>query len=166
MFVYNCLCLSVSICVALVWLTVCKSVRHRGGERVCFCMLYVCTFTVKAQMDICKYKCVCTCVCLSVCKSLCVCMCVYARAFASKLMERREAVRENERERVETTAIWNLVRNLWSAKMFYPWGGHCQLSLVSPLLPSSVHAREGAGARAWVGASDRHSDWHRVWHND
>lgn len=39
-------------------------------------------------------------------------------------------------EKVETAAIWNLVRNLWSAKMFRPEGKRCQLSLVSHLLPS------------------------------
>lgn len=38
--------------------------------------------------------------------------------------------------KVETAAIWNLVRNLWSAKMFRPEGKRCQLSLVSHLLPS------------------------------
>lgn len=39
-------------------------------------------------------------------------------------------------EKVESAAIWNLVRNLWSAKMFRPEGKRCQLSLASHLLPN------------------------------
>lgn len=60
-------------------------------------------------------------------------------------------------EKVETAAIWNLVRNLWSAKMFRPEGKHCQLSLVSHLLPNGDWRSDRARGTASRRFSSRHT---------
>lgn len=51
---------------------------------------------------------------------LCGCACVHEQVIGVSHRWLRAAGAE---KRMETSAIWNLVRNLWSAKMFSPQGG-------------------------------------------
>lgn len=101
-------------------------------------------FCIRKLYETCLLKCVCqqshnVLVCITL-------MCVYVSIHPCACTLVYIALWENAAEgkkRMETSAIWNLVRNLWSAKMLRPQGDGCQMSLLRRLLPSWEESSDG-----------------------
>lgn len=79
--------------------------------------------------------------CVYACVHPCACALVYITLWVNAAEGEEEE--ERKKKRMETAAIWNLVRNLWSAKMLRPRGERCQMSLARRLLPSWEESSDG-----------------------